>query len=144
MKPTSILVAMDFSECSLRAFAYAREIIADNGEIILLNVIDTNFTKRIENFGFYEEGQSKEFLRAKSEESFKILIKNNDYSPLTIDTMIVEGVPFIEILKISKDLDVNMIALGRRSERNEIAHIFFGSVAEKVIRGSTIPVIVIP
>ena len=109
-----------------------------------MHVVDTPFLDKIDALGVGEIHEIKENLKNKAENAFKTIIDNENSTGLTIDTMVVEGVPFLEILKISKDLDVSMILLGKRSDRKDVSQFFFGSVAEKVIRLSPIPVIVIP
>ena len=48
-----------------------------------------------------------------------------------------------EILKFAKDEQVDIIVVGTHG-RTGIEHVFFGSVAEKVLRHSPFPVFVIP
>ncbi len=48
-----------------------------------------------------------------------------------------------EILKFAKDKKVDIIVVGTHG-RTGIEHVFFGSVAEKVLRRSPFPVFVIP
>ena len=48
-----------------------------------------------------------------------------------------------EILKFAKDEKVDIIVVGTHG-RTGIEHVFFGSVAEKVLRESPFPVFVIP
>jgi universal stress protein A len=48
-----------------------------------------------------------------------------------------------EILKFAKDEEVDIIVVGTHG-RTGIDHVFFGSVAEKILRESPFPVFVIP
>jgi len=48
-----------------------------------------------------------------------------------------------EILKFAKKENVDIIVMGTHGKTG-IEHVFFGSVAEKVIRNSTLPVFIIP
>jgi nucleotide-binding universal stress UspA family protein len=61
-----------------------------------------------------------------------------------VDTIISTGVPFLEILKKAEDFDVDAIVMGKLGTRGPIDNLLFGSTAEKVIRGSRRPVIVLP
>jgi nucleotide-binding universal stress UspA family protein len=58
--------------------------------------------------------------------------------------MIVVGSPFVEILKITRDLDLPMIVMGVRGRSTPPEEILFGSTAEKVLRGSRVPVLCVP
>ena len=58
--------------------------------------------------------------------------------------MIVEGVPFVEIVKIASDLEVDMIAMGMHTGSSRLDALLFGSTAEKVLRTSRCPVLCVP
>ena len=61
-----------------------------------------------------------------------------------IEKMIVVGLPFVEILKIARDLDLPMIVMGIRGQSTPADEILFGSTAEKVLRGTRVPVLCVP
>ena len=61
-----------------------------------------------------------------------------------IEKMIVVGLPFVEILKIARDLDLPMIVMGIRGQSTPAEEILFGSTAEKVLRGTRVPVLCVP
>ena len=58
----------------------------------------------------------------------------------TARTLIKEGTPRSVILEVAADLDVDLIVMGTHG-RTGLAHVFFGSVAEFVVRHSRIPVL---
>ena len=61
----------------------------------------------------------------------------------SFESMIVEGVPFVEIIKIANDLDSDLIVIGSRGHSG-LTELFFGGTAEKVLRGGRRPVLCIP
>jgi nucleotide-binding universal stress UspA family protein len=62
-----------------------------------------------------------------------------------IETMVVVGKPFAEILRVAADLDFTMIVLGTRGRRQgDIEELLFGSTAEKVLRAARLPVVCVP
>jgi nucleotide-binding universal stress UspA family protein len=63
---------------------------------------------------------------------------------VNIERMTVVGVPFVEILKIARDLDLPMIVMGMRGRSSPPKEVLFGSTAEKVLRGTRIPVLCVP
>jgi glycine betaine transporter len=81
-------------------------------------------------------------LRSRAGEEFSWLLQEKSHRPF--DTMIVEGIPFVEIIKIAKDLDVDMIAMGMHKATFRVDEILFGSTAEKVLRASHCPVLCVP
>ncbi|MGH9900275.1 MAG: universal stress protein, partial [Pyrinomonadaceae bacterium] len=52
--------------------------------------------------------------------------------------------PFVEILKIARDLDLPMIVMGVRGRSTPAEDVLFGSTAEKVLRGTRVPVLCVP
>jgi nucleotide-binding universal stress UspA family protein len=60
-----------------------------------------------------------------------------------IQTLVKEGDFAETILKTAKELHADMIIMGSHS-RNWLESIVMGSVTEKVLRGTTIPLLIIP
>ena len=58
-------------------------------------------------------------------------------------TFVEEGIPYEVILKVSKEWDADIIVLGTHG-RTGFSHLIIGSVAEKIIRHSEIPIFIIP
>ena len=61
-----------------------------------------------------------------------------------IDTIVCEGTPFVEILRIAEDFAVDAIVIGKVGTRGTAEKLLFGSTAEKVVRGSRLPVVMLP
>ncbi|HLM71110.1 MAG TPA: universal stress protein, partial [Polyangiaceae bacterium] len=53
-----------------------------------------------------------------------------------------EGDPSTELLSVASELKARMLVMGTHG-RSGFAHLFLGSVAEKVMRHSTIPVLTV-
>lgn len=145
MKIEDILVPIDFSPNSLRAFEYALSLIEPDGEIYLLHVIDTDFVRRLSEEGFSEAEAATERLRHKADTQLQELIKEHSTAGLHLESMVVIGKPFAEILRVADDLDFSLIALGTRGQRGgSIEELLFGSTAEKVLRATPVPVVCVP
>ena len=54
----------------------------------------------------------------------------------------LEGNPAAEILKLAKDESANLIVIGSIG-KTDLEKFLMGSVAEKVVRNSTVPVLVV-
>jgi nucleotide-binding universal stress UspA family protein len=145
MKIQDILVPIDFSPNSLRAVEYAMSLIEPSGEIYLLHVIDTDFVTRLSLEGFGEFEAATERLRHKAEGQLHQLINEYAQSGVQLESMVVIGNPFAEILRVADDLDFSLIVLGTRGQRGgTIEELLFGSTAEKVLRATPIPVVCVP
>lgn len=140
-RPEAVLVAVDFSAGARRALELALALCPD-GEITALHVVDTQFAARIEAEGLGTAAEVTGKLRQRATEEFAWLAQ--DKGGQRFDTMLVEGVPFVEIVKIAKDLDVDMIAMGMHRANFRVDEILFGGTAEKVLRASHCPVLCVP
>ncbi len=145
MKFADILVPIDFSPNSQRAFDYALALIEPEGEIYLLHVIDTDFVTRLSEEGFCEAENATERLRHRAETQLQEIVKEHPSANVNVEMMIVIGKPFSEILRVADDLDFSLIVLGTRGHRGgNIEELLFGSTAEKVLRATPIPVVCVP
>jgi nucleotide-binding universal stress UspA family protein len=59
-----------------------------------------------------------------------------------VETMVVRGVPFAEIIKTAKNKNADLIVIGTHG-RTGIDHMLFGSTAEKVVRKAPCPVLTV-
>lgn len=144
LKATDILVPVDFSPCSVNAVRAAAGIVAPDGDLTLLHVVDQDF---IDDGVAASLGTSEEIterLRSRAEMNFNNLLEGLDTGEVNIERMIVVGIPFVEILKIARDLDLPMIVMGVRGRSSPPEEVLFGSTAEKVLRGTRVPVLCVP
>ena len=144
LKSTDILVPVDFSPCSLNAVRAAIGIAAPDGDLTLLHVIDENFVQDTVAAGLGISDDIKARLRERAEIDFTTLLDGIEADEVDIERMIVFGSPFVEILKIARDLDLPMIVMGVRGRSTPPEELLFGSTAEKVLRGTRIPVLCVP
>ena len=143
-KATDILVPVDFSECSINAVRAAAGMADPDGDLTLLHVIDENFIKDAvaASLGSSDEIQGR--MRERAEIDFVTMLEDIDFGTVDVERMIVIGIPFVEILKITRDLDLPLIVMGVRGRTTPPEELLFGSTAEKVLRGSRVPVLCLP
>jgi nucleotide-binding universal stress UspA family protein len=145
MKIQDILVPVDFSPNSLRALDFAASLIDQGGEIYLLHVIDSDFVARLSQEGFSDLEAATARMRRKAEEQLEEILQSRPDLGPRMDSMVVVGRPFAEILRVAADLDFEMIVLGIHGRRqNDLEELLFGSTAEKVLRAARIPVVCVP
>ncbi len=138
------LVPIDFSENSQAAFAQAIGLVSgENPVLILLHVIDSSLPDLAESHGL---GTHKDVVACMRERAETELQKYVDACPdgIEADPIISEGRPFIEILQKADDFAVDAIVMSKIGRRGKVEELLFGSTAEKVLRGSTKPVLVLP
>jgi nucleotide-binding universal stress UspA family protein len=137
-----LLVAIDFSPCSLRALDTALARRGDNGEVTLLHVLDHGLIRQVEALGLATAEAMLERMRSRAEERLGALAAERGHE--RIETMVVVGEPFMEIVKIANDLDCDFIFVGIHGRETGVAQLLFGGTAEKVVRGANRPVVCVP
>jgi universal stress protein A len=144
LKSPDILVPIDFSPCSVNALRVAIGIAAPEGDLTLLHVIDEEFIDAAVEAGMGSSEDIRARLKEQAESSFSSVLEGVDTNQVDVEKMIVAGLPFVEILKIARDLDLPMIVMGIRGQSTPAEELLFGSTAEKVLRGTRVPVLCVP
>ena len=144
LKATDILVPVDFSATSMNAVRVALGIAEPDGDVTLLHVIDTEFVEDAVAAGMGSSEEITAKLRAQAESNFASAMENIRAEGVDIERMVVVGEPFVEILKIARDLDLPMIVIGARGRSTPPEELLFGSTVERVIRATRIPVLCVP
>lgn len=139
-----ILVPVDFSQCSVNALRVSIGMAAPEGDLTLLHVIDQHFVEDAVAAGLGTSDDIRTRLREQAELSFNNTLDGIEKANVNIEKMIVIGVPFVEILKIARDLDLPMIVMGVKGRSTPSEELLFGSTAEKVLRGTRVPVLCVP
>ncbi len=133
-----ILVPTDFSEYSAEAIGYACTL-ADKfkSELHLLHVLEVHVSSTpVFGGGLALNPRTKESNEA-AENALKRLV-----SERTAVRATAEGPPFLEILRYAKDNDIDLIVMGTHG-RSGLAHVMIGSVAERVVRKASCPVMTV-
>jgi universal stress protein A len=139
-----ILVPVDFSPCSVNALKVAIGMAAPEGDLTLLHVIDQEFVDDAVATGLGSSEDIRNRLKEQAETNFNTMLEGIDTGTIDVEKMIVVGLPFVEILKIARDLDLPLIVMGVRGRSTPPEELLFGSTAEKVLRGSRVPVLCVP
>lgn len=139
-----ILVPIDFSSCSVNALRVAAAMAAPDGDLTLLHVIDEEFIDGAVAAGLGSTEDMRQRLKEQAEANFSTMLEGLDTGNVNMERMIVVGLPFVEILKIARDLDLPMIVMGIRGRSTPAEELLFGSTAEKVLRGTRVPVLCVP
>jgi len=144
LRSPEILVPVDFSPCSVNALKVAIGMAAPEGDLTLLHVVDQEFVEDAVVAGLGSSDDINNRLKKQAEMNFSTMLETIDAGKVNIEKMTVVGLPFVEILKIARDLDLSLIIMGVRGRSTPPEEILFGSTAEKVLRGSRVPVLCVP
>lgn len=140
-----ILVPVDFSDKSLRALDAAVELAGAEGQVYLLHVVDEDFVQRASEAGLGAADAIAARLRQRADQNMQELLELHKASLPAFNSLVVLGKPFVHILRMAHDLDFDVIVLATHGRRGEdLESLLFGSTAEKVLRGSRVPVLCVP
>ena len=146
-----ILVTTDLSEASESAFDYAKEQLKlaekEKSRITLLKVIDVVPPASIK----FEYGLALPDKKGMLEKVYKHAsaqiqeIAEKQFAGLPVETAVIkpEKAVYQEIIKFAEKNNVSLIVMSTHG-RTGVKHFLLGSVAERVIRCSPCPVMIVP
>jgi universal stress protein A len=127
--PKRILVTTDLSEHSLAAFEYASTVsLLFNAKIYVLHVYDREARGQPQS----TEEEARKALRE--------FILQSISSELDMTLVVRCGTPAEEIVRFAEEEGIDLIVIATHG-RTGLKHIMMGSVAEKIVRRSNIPVL---
>ena len=145
-KYKKVLFCTDFSKNSDCAFDYAFGIAKrDEGVLYILHVIPTPpDPHNLERWLTKEQlDKMKSTLQEDREKMFNDKYLNHIKDKTKVKIVTESGREDEKILKFAQKEKIDIIVIGTHG-RTGIEHVFLGSVAEKIIRRSPIPVFIIP
>ena len=137
-----LLCPVDFSDVSKNAFQIAIDLaVLFKADLHVMHVFQMPASTIPE--GIYEIPDDMED-KVKSHFSTKLdeFIKNHSTPEINITTGSYAGFPHVEIINSAKETNADMIVMGTHG-RTGLSHVLLGSVAERVIRTSDIPVLTV-
>jgi nucleotide-binding universal stress UspA family protein len=146
-KYKKVLFCTDFSENCDIAFGYAFGIAKRDGSALyILHVMPSpnNYPHYVE--GYLSSGEWEKIAennRKEIDKNFEEKYLNKIKDKSNVHVVIKSGREDEEIIEFAKKENVDIIIVGTQG-RKGISHAFLGSVAEKIVRQSLVPVFVIP
>ncbi len=141
-----ILVPTDFSTCSDSALELGARLAHDHGaELIALHVVDPG---HVPLDAIIHPGGQKDGVDVKTHTSklaTRELERRMGRLPAHVEKrrcQVVHGAPAKMICQAVAELGADLVVMGTHG-RTGLAHILMGSVAEKVLRASKIPVLTV-
>lgn len=134
-----ILVPTDGSEFTKEAIKKAMELAkCTGGKVTALYVIDQTLFMNVPVDSAIASVYA--VLKKEGQEAVDFVHKMGEDIGVPVDVKVIDGAPVKTILEISKDYD--LVVLGTLG-RTGVSKLLMGSVAEKVVRHSTSPVMVV-
>lgn len=138
-----ILAPTDFSEAAEPAMQWAMALGEVFGaEVVILHVLDLTIAALAglpsQLAAFPAVGELLEQVRRETEQEMARVSARFPGAR----TLLREGSPRSVILEVAAEVDADLIVMGTHG-RTGLAHVFFGSVAEHVVRHSKVPVLTV-
>jgi nucleotide-binding universal stress UspA family protein len=131
-----ILCPVDFDGNSMEALRLARRLaVRDESKLYLLHVVPPTDPLMVSapHVAQHKETEARIGLRR---------VSDNELKGVAHETLLRFGHPTDEVVKAAKELNADLIVMATHG-RHGISHLVLGSVAEKVVRGSTCPVMTV-
>ena len=138
---SKILAPTDCSEASTDALSYSVKIAKKNGAELIVLYIVPYLKNTVSNFLFKEKDSNLTVKKAAMNQLGEFWQSLSEHE-IEADLVVKYGDPFTEILSCAKSRKNDVIVMGT-SGRTGLKHVVMGSVAEKIVRYSPIPVLVV-
>ncbi|TKX79473.1 universal stress protein [Halorubrum sp. SD626R] len=136
-----ILVPTDGSAEGERAVAHALDLAAVHGAAVhAIHVVDSARYAGMPMEASWEG--VGELLRGDADEAVDAVEGLAAGTDVDVETAVVEGSPSREIVRYAEGNDCDLVVMGTHG-RGGIDRLLLGSVAEKVVRGSAVPVLTV-
>ncbi len=138
----NILCPIDYSIYSEMALKYAIEFAEKyQAKLYLMHVLDIRVYD-MNDPELYDVNVIDEETIGKLRERLLKSVNEDTKGRISVEAIVIQGVPFAEIIKASKEYKIDLIVLGTHG-RTGLSHAIMGSVAEKVVRKAPCPVLTI-
>ena len=139
-----ILCPVDFSECSDYAMRYAALLAGKfEAKLTLLHVVAPVMVP-LPGDALVPPMRQIDLADIADACRERLVKAAGDFTKegVQVECLVTNGVPFVEILRQAEEAAADMIVMGTHG-RTGIDRIIFGSVAEKVVKSATCPVLTI-
>ena len=137
----NLLLAVDFSDASLKATEYAVSLANRFGAALhLLHVIEDPvvYLPMFESYPL----PSREQFETYAQDRLENWITGAEGEKLKVELHWRHGAPHIEVVEYAEDSQIDLIVMGTHG-RGMAEHLLMGSVAEKVVRKAPCPVLTV-
>ena len=147
MRPVikKIMIAVDFSECTEQSLHYGISLAKGmNASLLLVNVVNSRDLNVVERYiGLQEPELYQKFVEdahSSRKKELDDLLKIAEEKGVLGDSLVLEGVPYMEILNAIDTEKPDMLIVGTKG-RSNIADTIIGSCAQKLYRRCPIPLL---
>jgi nucleotide-binding universal stress UspA family protein len=140
----TVLVATDFSETSDVALRYGKALAqAFGASLHVVHVVQEPFAQpwAVEAYGFSLATLQEEWVR-EAKVRMEQTLTPDERTSFRAELVTLLGHPVVEILKYANERNMDLVVIGTHG-RGPLGHMVMGSVAERVVRKATCPVLTV-
>jgi nucleotide-binding universal stress UspA family protein len=138
-----ILVPLDFSDASSRALEYAKTFAERfSASIELLHVVPNPYVPNASPFYTPLPENFLDDLKSDARKRLNEALTPEEREAFKVRGMVIVGDPLAEIVSHAARENADLIVMGTNG-RKGMAHVFLGSVAERVVRTAPCPVLTV-
>jgi nucleotide-binding universal stress UspA family protein len=141
----NILVATDFGEASGVALSYGRTLAGNFGATLhVLHVAQDVYATALgaESYTLSIPDLQRHIEESTRKKLDELLIDSDKSGPRVVPAIVTAPSPAVAIVKYAQDHNIDLIVMGTHG-RGALAHLFMGSVAERVVRLARCPVLTV-
>jgi nucleotide-binding universal stress UspA family protein len=117
----------------------------EGGTIYVLHVLDQHLIAQMQALvPDVGEPQLWARLRQQAEVHDANLVAGLAQANVTVEPLIIDGIPLLKIVQLAHDVDVDMIVMTVHRGVPHVEQVLFGSTAERVLRLAPCPVLMVP
>jgi nucleotide-binding universal stress UspA family protein len=140
----TILVPVDFSDCSREGLQYAIGFANEFGaSIILLHATYLGYIYSSEGTAIYDIPALQKAARKNAQRHMRQLVRSVNFGGVKFETAFTDGSPVLDICSFAKEHDVDLIITSTHGLTG-LKHALIGSVAEQVVRRASCSVLAVP
>src|SRR5262245_21871176 len=140
----TVLVPVDFSNCSREGLEYAIGFASEFGaKVILLHATYLGYVYSCEGTAIYDIPSLQKAARKTAERKMRELVRSVNFGGVKFETVFTEGSPVLDICAFAKDHNVDLIITSTHGFTG-FTHVLIGSIAEQVVRHAGCSVLVVP
>jgi len=132
-----ILVPIDFSECSSKAFQYALPFVKEHQAAISLQYVVPQ-TYGTSEYGAIDSMGLQTSMRDTGEKDLAKLAADEVGGVVANDTVVRVGSPARKIVEVARSLPADLIVISTHGPTG-LKHVFLGSIAEHVVQRAPCP-----
>jgi nucleotide-binding universal stress UspA family protein len=139
-----IVVPVDFSDCSREGLRYAIGFAERFGaKLVVLHVISLPYADFSDVYGSYQPSALADEAPKHAAHRMQKFLETVEFNGVKVQTAITRGTPITEICSFAAKKDVGLIITSTHG-LSGLKHVSTGSIAEKVVRHASCPVLVVP